>query len=99
MHTYVCIYINNSKIMNLKRGVGINHCYKSKETKWKTCTCKDCPIYLTNGPRYCHSWIQHKSHFIPIMTSTSIYFPAKVGIKCCRSYRFVLYPAMMVANH
>ena len=31
----IYIYKNNSKIMILKRGVGINHCYKSRETRWK----------------------------------------------------------------
>ena len=27
-HTYIYIYKNNLKIMILKRGVGIDHCYK-----------------------------------------------------------------------
>ena len=28
IYIYMYIYKNNLKIMNLKRGVGINHCYK-----------------------------------------------------------------------
>ena len=51
--------------MNLKRGVGIDHCYKSKkqggkdtlasiaikskETMWKTCTCQHWSVYLANA--------------------------------------------------
>ena len=33
IYIYIYIYKNNLKIMILKRGVGIDHCYKSKETR------------------------------------------------------------------
>ena len=44
---YTCYVIvlqehNNLKIINLKRGVGIDHCYKSKEARWKRYTCQHC---------------------------------------------------------
>ena len=51
--------------MILKRGVGIDHCYKvrkqdgkdtlasiaikTKETRWKACSCQHWPIYLANA--------------------------------------------------
>ena len=40
------IYKNNLKIMNLKRGIEIDHCHKNKETRWKLCTCQHYLIYL-----------------------------------------------------
>ena len=41
IYIYIYIYKNNLKIMILKRGVGIDRitAIKSKETRWKTCTC------------------------------------------------------------
>ena len=48
LYCYVYIYLklvntkNNLKIMILKRGVGIDHCYKSNETRWKRHTCQHC---------------------------------------------------------
>ena len=35
----------HTKIMNLERGVGIDNCLKSKETRWKSCTCQHYLIY------------------------------------------------------
>ena len=43
---YIYIISYNLKIMNLKRGVGINLAIKSKETRWKLCTCQHFLIYL-----------------------------------------------------
>ena len=85
------------------------HCYKSKETKRKTCTCQHWPIYLSNGQLPSQlSWVQHKSlknlqHFIPTLAGKyQKYIEAKVGIKYCKNFYIhnnVFYPAMMVTNH
>ena len=37
------------KIIEFKRGVGLTIALKSKEARWKSCTCQHYLIYLANG--------------------------------------------------
>ena len=74
--------------------------------RWKTCPCQHWPIYLANGQ------LTSKLHTIQIsVNSTGIYpyFGRKINGNRSQSWdkilmlqiiqRFVLYPAIMLANH
>ena len=97
--TLVTIYKNNLKNCEFI-GIGIYHCYKNMVTRWKTCTCKHWPIYLANGQ------LPPQLGTTQISVKFSLYFGKKINGNTSQSrdkmlqilQRFVLYPAMMIAN-
>ena len=49
IYIYIYIYKNNLKIMNLKRGVGIDQCHKNLGNKVEIMNLPVYLIYLANG--------------------------------------------------
>ena len=80
--------------------MGINHC---QETRLNTCTCQHWAICLAND--YLPSWLG-TTQISVILATFYPYFGrqlngnrSKSKDKILQIYRFVLYPAMMVASH